>query len=135
MNLQSVIDQIAAAAGLDGPTAERAAGIILSVIQQEVDPAVAAQVFGKLPGATELAAANLVSASSGGMLSSLANSVLGSKAGVLAAGFTALEATGLTVAQIEQAGLKLMAYVKANAGSGLSAQVIAALPGLAGKKA
>jgi hypothetical protein len=135
MNLQSVIDQIAMAAGLDRPTAERATGIILSVIQQEVDPAVATQVFGKLPGTADLAAANAVSASSGGMLSSLAGSVLGSKAGVLAAGLAALQTTGLMLVQIEQAGLKLMAHVKANAGAGLAGQVAAALPGLAGRKA
>ena len=135
MNLQSVIDQVAASAGLDTSAAEKATGIILSVIQQEVDPATAAQLFAKLPGAAQLAAANAVSARSGGFLSTIAGSVLGAKAGVVAAGITALENTGLTLAQIETAGTKLMAYVKANAGSSLAGQIASALPGIAKPKA
>src|SRR5438552_18689581 len=82
MNIQQVIDAIAAKAGIEPAAAERAAGTILSVIQQEVDPQVAASLFDKLPGASELAAANAVNASSGGYLSSIATSVLGNKAGV-----------------------------------------------------
>lgn len=131
MNLQSAIDQIALTAGLDPAVAERATGIILSIIQQEIDPAVATKVFGKLPGATELAAANAVSGSGGGFLSTIAGSVLGTKAGVLAAGFSQLQSTGLNLAQIETAGATLLTFVKANAGSSLAGQVASAIPGLA----
>ena len=42
MNIQQVIDAIAAKAGIEPAAAERAAGTILSVIQQEIDPQVAA---------------------------------------------------------------------------------------------
>lgn len=130
MNLQSTIDQIAATAGLDTTSAERAVGIILSVIQQDIDPVLSAQLFAKLPGAAELAVANAVNASSGGFLSTIAGSVLGAKAGVLAAGLTQLEGTGLTLAQIEMAAEKLMAYVKANAGTSLAGKIAGAVPGL-----
>src|SRR5450631_1976534 len=99
MNLQSVIDQVAQAAGVQPPVAEKAVGIILSVLQQELDPAVAAEVMAVLPGGDQLAQANAVSAT-GGMISSLVNSVLGRRAGICAAGFTALESTGLTITQI-----------------------------------
>jgi hypothetical protein len=130
MNLQSAIDEIATTAGLNTTVAERAVGIILSVVQQDVDPAVVAQVFSKLPGAAELAAANVVSASSGGFLSSIAGSVLGAKAGVAAAGLTQLENSGLTLTQIELAAEELLAYVKANAGAAMAAKIAGALPGL-----
>lgn len=130
MNIQQVIDQVATSSGLDTAAAERAAGTILSVIQQEVDPGVSASLFAKLPGAADLAAANAVSASSGGFLSSIASSVLGNKAGVLAAGLTQLEASGLTLAQIESAAATILAYVKSGAGGDVAKQVAAALPGL-----
>ena len=130
MNLQSTIDEIATSTCLNATAAERAVGIILSVIQQDVDPKLSAQIFAKLPGAAELAAANMVSASSGGFLSSIAGSVLGAKAGVAAAGLTQLENSGLTLAQIELAGEKLLAYVKANAGTSLAGKIAGAVPGL-----
>jgi hypothetical protein len=129
MDLASVISEVATATGLDPVAAQKATGIILSVIQQEVDPALASQVFAKLPGAAALAQANAVTAGTG-MLSNLVNSVLGRRAGVLAAGLSALQATGLTLAQIETAGLKLYAYVQANAGPGLAKQVAGSLPGI-----
>jgi hypothetical protein len=131
MNVQQVIDAVAAKAGLDQAAAERAAGTILSVIQQEVDPSVAASLFAKLPGAAELAAANAVSASSGGMLGSIASSVLGSKAGLLAAGFAQLEASGLTLAQIKDAAASILAYIRTSASSDIAKEVANALPGLA----
>ena len=129
MDLNSVISEVATVAGLDQAAASKATGIILSVIQQEVDPSVASQVFAKLPGAAELAQANAVTAG-GGMLGGLVGGILGKKAGVLAAGFSALQSTGLSVAQIEAAGMKLMAYVQANAGPSLANQVASSLPGI-----
>jgi hypothetical protein len=130
MNLQSAIDEIATTAGINTAAAERAVGIILSVIRQEVDPSVATQIFAKLPGAAELATANQVTASSGGFLSTIAGSVLGAKAGVVAAGLSQLESSGLTLSQIELAGEELLAYVKANAGASLASKIAGAVPGL-----
>jgi len=130
MNVQQVVDAVAAKSGLDPAAAERAAGTILSVIQQEVDPSVAASLFAKLPGAAELAAANAVSASSGGMLGSIATSVFGNKAGIVAAGFTQLEASGLTFEQIKTAATSILSYIRTSAGSDIAKQVSDSLPGL-----
>jgi Protein of unknown function VcgC/VcgE (DUF2780) len=134
MNIQAMIDQVAAQAGLDLQSAERAAGTILSVIQQEVDAALATRLFDKLPGASDLATTHAVTTESGGFLSSIATSLLGAKAGTLAAGITQLQSIGLSIGQIETAAATLMAYVKANAGSMLAGQVAASLPGLAPAK-
>lgn len=133
MNIQQTIDQIAAKIGIDAAVAERAAGTILSVIQQELDPQMAATLFGKLEGATELATSHQVDAGGGGLLGSIASSLLGAKAGVLAAGFTQLEATGLSTMQIEQAATSMLAYIKAGAGADLAKQVAASIPMLGGK--
>jgi hypothetical protein len=131
MNVQQVVDAIAAKSGLDPAAAERAAGTILSVIQQEVDPSIAASLFAKLPGAAELAAANAVNPSSGGVLGSIATSFLGNKGGVLAAGFSQLEASGLTMTQIKDAATSIVAYIRTSAGSDIAKQVANAIPGLA----
>ncbi len=131
MNIQSTIDQVAAKAGLDPKTAARAAGIILAVIQQEVDPALAAKVFAKLPGAAELAKANVVTAGSGGFLSGLAGTILGEKAGTLAAGITQLQGLGLSLLQIDTAVATLLSFVKANGGVALAGKISAAIPGFA----
>ena len=130
MNVQQVVDAVAAKAGLDPAAAERAAGTILSVIQQEVDPSVAASLFAKLPGAAELASANAVNPSSGGVLGSLATSFLGNKGGILAAGFTQLEASGLSLVQIKDAATAILSYIRTSAGSDLAKQVAESLPGL-----
>jgi hypothetical protein len=130
MNIQQVIDTVAAKAGLEPAAAERAAGTILSIIQQEIDPTVAQSLFAKIPGATELAAANAVNASSGGSLSSIATTIFGNKAGVLAAGFTQLEASGLTMEQIRAATASILAYVRTSAGGDIAKEITDALPGL-----
>lgn len=135
MNIQQAIDTIAAKAGLDPAIAERAAGTILSVISQELDPQTSARLFGKLPGALDLAATHQVDAGGGGLLGSIASSLLGAKAGVLAAGFTQLESTGLSVAQIEQVATNMLAYIKAGAGADIAKQVAASIPMLGGAKA
>jgi hypothetical protein len=129
MDLNSVISEVATVTGLDSVAASKATGIILSVIQQEVDPSVASQVFAKLPGATELAQANVVTAG-GGMFGGLLGGILGNKVGVLAVGYSALQSTGLSISQIETAGMKLMSYVQANAGPNLANQVASSLPGI-----
>ncbi len=134
MKIQQVIDNIANAAGIDPAAAERAAGTILSVIQGELDPATSEALFQKLPGASELADQNAVSPDGGGLLGSLASSVFGARAGLLAAGFNQLESSGLTMAQIETAASGVLAYVKANAGGDLAKKVAEALPSL-GKSA
>jgi hypothetical protein len=130
MNVHQVIDAVAAKTNLDPAAAERAAGTILSVIQQEVAPSVAASLFAKLPGAAELAAANVVNPSAGGMLGTIATSFLGNKGGVLAAGFTQLEASGLTLAQIKDAATSILDYIRTSAGSDIAKEVTNALPGL-----
>jgi hypothetical protein len=135
MNIQQAVDQIAAKVGIDAATAERAAGTLLSVIQQELDPQTSASLFAKLGGAEELATQHQVDAAGGGMLSSIASSLLGAKAGVLAAGFTQLEASGLTMVQIEQAALGIMTYIKSGAGADIAKQVASSIPMLGGNKA
>ena len=130
MNAEQIIDTIAAQGGIDAKSAESAAGTILSVIQQELDPAISAQLFQKLPGAAELASAFQVNAGGGGLLGSLASAVMGARGAILAAGFSQLQSSGLSMSQIEQAAMHVLEYVRANAGAGFVKHVTDAVPGL-----
>jgi hypothetical protein len=64
------------------------------------------------------------------MLGSIATSVFGNKAGIVAAGFTQLEASGLTLQQIKDAVASILAYIRTSAGSDIAKEVANALPGL-----
>lgn len=130
MNLQQVIDQVGNAAGIAPQTAESAVGIVLNVLQQELDPAQAQAIFTKLPGAAELAAAHPVQAGGGGLLGSIAGAVLGNKGEVAVAGLTQLQGLGLSMAQITALGQSIKAFVTKNGGSGAVTEIVNSIPGL-----
>ena len=78
-----------------------------------------------------MAAANAVNPATGGFLSTIAGNLLGTKAGIVAAGIMQLQATGLSLAQIEVAATTLLNAVKASAGPNLAKQIGNVFPGLA----
>ena len=130
MNLQQVIDQVGASAGIPAPTAETAVGIILNVISQELDPAQAQAIFAKLPGASDLAMAHPVQPGGGGMFSSIAGAVLGNKGAVAVAGLTQLQGLGLSMQQIGNLGQTIKAFVTKNGGAASFTHIFDSIPGL-----
>lgn len=129
MTLQQLIDQIGTAANIPPQTAEAAAGTILSVIYQELDPAQATAIFSKLPGASDLAMAHPVQANSG-VLASIAGAVLGNKGAIAAAGLSQLQGLGLSTSQIASLGAALKGFLAKNGGSGALTEIVNAIPGL-----
>jgi len=118
MAIQTLIDGVAAKANIQPQVAEKVAGIVLSVLQHE-SPQISAQIFANMPGAQQLATANDVMAqgqSSGGgiigTISHLLGGATGEKVGALVNGVAALEASGLTEAQINAAGSQVIAYAR-----------------------
>lgn len=105
MSLNSIIEQVADAAGLETPVAEKTVGIMLSVLQQELDSQTIAEVFAAIPGAASMANANALSREPDGL-----------------AGFHALSRSGLTQTQVRSASAKLIAYVRANVGAATGQQ-------------
>ena len=80
-------------------------------------------------------AAGAAAGSGGGLLSSLEGAVggvLGEKAGALINGIAALKASGLDMAQIQQAGESLIKQAEAAAGPDLTNQVLDQVPSLKG---
>jgi hypothetical protein len=137
MDVQDIVNTIANKVNIDPLTTEKVVGTILSVLEHEAQGTSAETLFDKLPGSLELAQKYDVmaagAASGGGLLSSITSAlggVLGEKTGALVNGLSALQATGLTLEEIQQAGTTLIQQAKAVAGPNAVNQVLADVPSL-----
>lgn len=139
MNIQDIINTIANQINVDPLTTEKVVGTILSVLQHETEGTSAGALFEKLPGSLELAqqydvmAADTAAAGSGGLLGSLTSALggaLGEKASALVRGISQLQASGLTLTEIQEAGSALIEQAKAVAGPKAVDQALADVPSL-----
>ncbi len=127
--MQELIDRIVSATGLDGQRAEKALGIMLSLVKTQGNQAKVGELFAKLPGATELAARHGGDgAGGGGLLGLLGGGLMG---GPLAA-ISKLSAAGLSMDQIKLLGSLTLDYAKEKAGADLVKNVAGSIPGLSG---
>lgn len=127
--MQELIDRIVAATGLDAARAEKAVGIMLSLVKTQGNQAKVGELFAKLPGAAELASRHGGDgAAKGGLLGMLGGGLMG---GPLAA-ISKLSAAGLSMDQIKVLGTLTLDYAKEKAGSALVKDVAGSIPGLSG---
>jgi len=125
--MQDLIDRVVKATGLDALKAERAIGIVLSLVKTQGNKAKVAELFAKLPGADELAAQyGGDGARGGGLLGMLGGRLMG---GPLAA-VSKLQAAGLDMDQIKALGRETLAYAKEKAGDDLVRAAAGSIPGL-----
>jgi hypothetical protein len=138
MDVQDIINTIANKVNIDPLTTEKVVGTILSVLEHEAEGTSAETFFDKLPGSLELAqkydvmAAGAASGGGGllGSLTSALGGVLGEKTGALVNGFAALQASGLSLAEIQQAGTTLIQQAKAAVGPSTVNQILEDVPSL-----
>jgi hypothetical protein len=121
--MHELIDQVTAATGLDEGRAEKAVGIVLSLIRKEGDRDKVDALFARLPGAETLAERH--GQATGGGLAGL----LGAFSGPLAA-VGKLQAAGLSMDQINVLGRELLAFAREKAGEPLVNDVASSIPGL-----
>ena len=129
--MQELIDRIVTATGLSPEKAEKALGIVLTLIQTQGNQNKVQELFDKLPGAAELArlqGGDGAGKGGGGLLGMLAGGMMG---GPLAA-ISKLSAAGLTMDQIKELGTLTLDYAKEKAGPQLVKEVAGAIPGLSG---
>jgi hypothetical protein len=127
--MQDLIAEFSAKTGLDAAKAERAVGIMLSLVKTQGDRIKTPELFAHLPGADELAAKfGGDGAGRGGLLGMLGGGAMG---GPLAA-IAKLQAAGLTMDQIKTLGSETLDYAKRMAGPELVKQAVGAIPGLSG---
>ena len=127
--MQDLIDRIVAATGLDTGRAEKALGIMLSLVKTQGNQAKVGELVAKLPGAAELAARHGGDgAGRGGLLGLLGGGLMG---GPLAA-ISKLSAAGLSMDQIKMLGTQTLDHAKEQAGAQLVKDVAGSIPGLGG---
>jgi hypothetical protein len=123
--MHELMARVTAATGLDEPLAEKAVGIVLSLIRAEGDQDKVDELFARLPGAEGLAKRH-AGASSGGGLAGLFGGAFG---GPLAA-IAKLQAAGLSMDEINVLGRELLGFAREKAGEPLVAEVAGSIPGL-----
>jgi hypothetical protein len=125
--MQDLIEHVIHRTGLDPETAERAIGIMLSLVKSQGDQAKVDTLFEKLPGASDLATAHGGDgANGGGLLSMFGGGLMG---GPLAA-VARLQAAGLDMEQVKGLGDEVFNYAKGQAGEDLVRDVASSIPGL-----
>ena len=125
--MQDLIDQVVANAGIDEAKAERAVGIMLSLVKSQGDQSKVGELFDKLPGAADFADAHGGDgARGGGLLGMLGGGMMG---GPLAA-VAKLQSAGLSMDQIKTLGKEVLGYAKQHAGEDLVRDVASSIPGL-----
>jgi hypothetical protein len=129
--MQDLIDRIMAATGLPQEKVTKALGIMLNLIQTQGNQNKVGELFGKLPGAADLAreqGGDGAGRGGGGLLGMLAGGMMG---GPLAA-VSKLSAVGLSMDQIKALGSITLDYAKEKAGPQLVKEVAGSIPGLSG---
>ncbi len=126
--MHELIAAVAGKLGVDAATAEKAVGIMLSLVQSNGDADKVAQLFEAMPGAAELAQSQAESSSAGGggLLGKLAGGVMG---GQLAA-VGKLQAAGFDSEQMKVLGHEVLTHAKQSAGEDLVREVTSSIPGL-----
>jgi hypothetical protein len=141
MNIQDIIYTVSNKVDIDPTTMEKVVGTILSVLQHETEGTSVEQMFDKMPGSLELARKYDVMAAGaasngGGLLGSLTSALgssLGEKAGALVNGISALQASGLSMEEIQKAGAELIEQARAAAGPKAVNKALAEVPSLKGQ--
>jgi hypothetical protein len=122
--MQDLIARIATVTKLDAARAEKALGIMLSLVRTQGNQQKVAELFAKLPGAAKLADAH----GSSGLLGKLGGGLIGGP--LVAVG--KLQAAGLSMDQIKLLGAETLSYAKEKAGEKLVKDVAGSIPGLSG---
>ena len=125
--MQELIDRVRAASGLDQQKAEKAVGIILSLVPTQAPEDKGKELFARLPGAAELAARHGGDgAAKGGLFGLLGGGLMGAPLAAVGK----LQAAGLSMAEIKAVGYEVLAYAKEKAGDSLVRDVAGSIPGL-----
>ncbi|CAN5284494.1 hypothetical protein BH10PSE7_BH10PSE7_24260 [soil metagenome] len=125
--MHDLIERVVKKARLEPAKAEKALGIMLSLVQTQGNRQKVDELFAKLPGAETLAEIHR-DGGMGGLMGLIGGGLMG---GPLAA-IPKLQAAGLTMDQIKKLGAETLHYARTKAGHDLVQQVAGSIPGLGG---
>ncbi len=118
--------------GIDEALAEKAVGVLMSLVRSNGDEGQVSRLFEQLPGASELAekyAGEVSGEGSGGGLMGMLGGMLGGGAGTAMNALGALQSSGLEMGQIKEAGKEVFAYARQHADPELANDVIKQVAG------
>jgi hypothetical protein len=115
--MDELLGRLVANVGIDGPTAEKAVGIILGFLRKEGPPERVQALIDGMPGAEALIESQQAD---GGMFA---------MGGVMGVG-TKLMGAGLSMAQVQAVTKEVIAYAREKAGDDAVGEIVAAIPGL-----
>ncbi|MGI9387854.1 MAG: DUF2267 domain-containing protein [Methyloligellaceae bacterium] len=128
--MQDLINTIVSKLGIDGALAEKAIGIVLSMLKSEGPSDKVGELLSKLPGAEDLIdKASDSGEGAGGGLGGLVASALGG-GNPLMDTLSKLQSAGLDIDQAQKIGLEVLGFAKENAGEDLVKEVADSIPGL-----
>ena len=119
--MQEVIDRVAAAAGIDASTAEKAIGMILAFLRKEGPTDQVDKLIGSMPGASEL-----VEAHGGGG----GGGIMGMFSGGLMGLAGQLSGIGLGMGEMQSVGRELFNVGREKAGEDTVGEIAGSIPGL-----
>lgn len=120
--------------GIDSATAEKAVGIVMSLIEKEGDGSTVSQLFENIPGAADLAsryAGDAGQDAAGGLLGQVAG-MIGGGAGDVVGSIGALKETGLSMGQLQDFAPLVKNFLTEQAGEDLVRQAVSSVPALKG---
>lgn len=115
---------IASRLGIDEGLAEKAVGIIMSLVRDNADEDKVSQLFDQLPGAADLAERFSGESEEGGGLIGALGGMLGGGMGSALGALGALKNAGLDMDQIRDVGTEVFNYARDKADSELTEDVI-----------
>ncbi len=131
LEMEELIVNIAGKFGIDQAMAEKAVGILMSLVRNNADEGAVSQLFDQLPGASDLAekyAADAEGGSGGGLMGKLGG-LLGGNMGAAMGALGALKSTGLDMDQIKGVGSEVFEYAREKADTDLANDVIKQVAG------
>ena len=123
--MQELISAVSTRLNLAEGEAEKAVGIMLSLVREHGNDSMVSELFEKLPGATELAEQYEDTPSAGGLLG-----MFGSAVGGPLAMLSRLKGAGLSLDDIKSLGMEFVSYSRENADGDLLKKVASSIPGL-----
>ena len=128
--MEELIVNIASKFGIGEEMAEKAVGILMSLVQNNADDGPVGQLFDQLPGAAGLAEkySGEISGGGGGLMGKLGG-LLGGNMGNTLGALDALKSTGLDMSQIKEVGGDVFNYARENADADLANDVIKQVAG------
>jgi hypothetical protein len=128
--MEELVARLAAIAGIDAGTAEKAIGIILAFLEKEGPADAVAKLVDAIPGARDTVNGVINAEGSSGGLMGMLGGMLGNVSGGITGLGGQLMGIGLDLGQMQTIGKELFAFAADKAGPDVVGKIVSEVPGL-----